>query len=198
MNFYKYSILFAMSLILPSYSLAGDVYVSKKKNLVNESSITGHYNNSVEYRDDEYGIWSGYYTGFKLASYVGDQQKNEKIRLGVELGYNNQIENFVLGLGISTYIEKKLHDISQGNFGLRELYLDSLLKAGYSIDSFLFYLMGGFDLYLRKKPNVDNLLYVAGIGVDYMLSDSNLSISANYRHNNNNQNIISLGMNMQF
>nr|UDE22481.1 hypothetical protein LOCUS_160 [Candidatus Liberibacter asiaticus] len=191
-----------LSIVVPNHSLAVDLYLPRKIDLFNEAD------NNVEYQDDEYGIWSGNYVGLHisrlyethpLADTINRKTYNSLLPngLGIELGHNIQLEDFVFGINCHTTAAKD----DSTFYRLKEKYFiygDVVLKAGYSVDSLLIYGMGGFggayviDSSLEKveSDNSKNAKgrfdghgssVVLGIGLDYMVN-YDISLSASYRY----------------
>ncbi|MBY7649614.1 MAG: hypothetical protein C4617_03855 [Candidatus Liberibacter europaeus] len=157
-NKYGISFLAAALGILPSQSLAGDIYVPKKS-----AVLTNHV-----VQNDERGIWTGYTAGidgtFSMVNYKANDEityKNtstdnvNRYNAGVNIGYNYQLDDYVFGAvahvmsGIYEQNEINTKEVKGDNallpinFKSRTLYGDVVVRAGYSYDSFLFYGMGG-------------------------------------------------------
>ncbi|AKK20620.1 hypothetical protein HUT03_05115 [Candidatus Liberibacter africanus] len=197
MNFYKCGILFAVSLMISSYSMAGDIYIPMKKKSLDEKKIVRNIVHNVEYQDDEYGIWSGYHAGLNLTHRAGTQTAYGEIRpYGTPLrdklepifGYNIQMGDYVHGFDVGVGFQYDQEERSSKLAGLG-LNVDATYKLGYSIDSFLFYGMGTLGgIYIPIKKSVDNKSFSvyglnpsAGFGVAYMIPNQNISVSADYR-----------------
>ncbi|MBL0848986.1 MAG: hypothetical protein EU981_02710 [Candidatus Liberibacter ctenarytainae] len=177
--------------------------------------------------DEEYGLWSGFYAGLNFSgthenivpntdAYVKAKSSHvNRYLINPSIGYDIQIGDFVIGPRANLLFD---YGSSKGTFtpttptdtkqlsklnGGYSIGTDILLRAGYSVESMLFYAIGGFSGNYMGQGHVTNFgkttkevtktsfsgyngSYSLGAGVEHMLPDSGLSIYATYSYSPRN------------